>query len=86
MEAFLTLQAYYTTISCLFGGQGTRSSQIRSLDRSPGLVIGTPGRLLDLADAGFVDLSQVSFLVLDEADRMLDMGFGEAIKQVSCLT
>jgi len=37
---------------------------------------------MDLADAGFVDISRVSFLVLDEADRMLDMGFGEDIKQI----
>jgi hypothetical protein len=45
-------------------------------------VIATPGRLLDLVDAGFTNISRVSLLILDEADRMLDMGFGEDIRQV----
>eukprot|EP01127_Copromyxa_protea_P009294 TRINITY_DN2177_c0_g2_i2.p1 TRINITY_DN2177_c0_g2~~TRINITY_DN2177_c0_g2_i2.p1 ORF type:complete len:636 (-),score=160.68 TRINITY_DN2177_c0_g2_i2:55-1962(-) len=81
-EAAPFLRAYGTTTACLFGGQGTRAFQIRQLTRNPGLVIATPGRLLDLVDAGFTDISGVSMLVLDEADRMLDMGFGEDIRQI----
>lgn len=45
-------------------------------------MIATPGRLLDFMDAGVVRLNRVTFLVLDEADRMLDMGFEKEIKKI----
>lgn len=49
----------------------------------PEIVVATPGRLVDLNDAGYCDLSNVTCLVLDEADRMLDMGFGAQLREVN---
>jgi superfamily II DNA/RNA helicase len=70
---------------CVFGGTGNRGNQIRALRFvAPNILVATPGRLVDLNDAGFVDLGSVTCLVLDEADRMLDMGFGPQLKDV-CL-
>lgn len=50
-------------------------SQINQLEKSPNIVIGTPGRLIDLSKRNFLDLSTFNNVVLDEADRMVDMGF-----------
>ena len=61
--------------SALFIGGTSMSSQIRNLKRSPHFVIGTPGRLIDLTKRKKIDLNSFSILVLDEVDRMLDMGF-----------
>ncbi len=65
----------------IFGGVG-ENPQIQALRNGCDLLIATPGRLLDLANRGLADLSQVSHFVLDEADRMLDMGFIHDIKRV----
>jgi ATP-dependent RNA helicase RhlE len=65
----------------IFGGVSERP-QIESLRRGCDLLIATPGRLLDLVEQGELDLSSVRHLVLDEADRMLDMGFIHAIKRI----
>ncbi len=65
----------------LIGGANIRT-QISELHRRPTVVIATPGRLLDLTERGAVVLSTVEVLVLDEADRMLDMGFLPAIRRV----
>lgn len=59
---------------CVYGGNDIRS-QLVELCTGCELIVATPGRLNDLVERGVVSLSQVSFLVLDEADRMLDMGF-----------
>lgn len=56
--------------------------QKRGLEMGADIVIATPGRLLSHIKLGTVDLSKVSFFVLDEADRMLDMGFYDDIMQV----
>ena len=64
-----------------FGGVGERP-QIDGLRAGCDLLIATPGRLIDLAERKLCDLSKVQYFVLDEADRMLDMGFIHAIKQV----
>ncbi len=65
----------------VFGGVGI-NPQIEELRRGCDLLIATPGRLLDLADQGALSLSRIGQFVLDEADRMLDMGFIHAIRQV----
>ncbi|BGP57085.1 hypothetical protein JCM8202_006315 [Rhodotorula sphaerocarpa] len=67
---------------CLYGGV-PKPEQIRILrNERPRIVVGTPGRLLDLANEGNLDLSKVSWLVLDEADRMLDKGFENDIREI----
>ena len=65
----------------IFGGV-SEVSQIKIMSKGVDLVIATPGRLLDLMEQGHIDLSGVSYLVLDEADRMLDMGFIKDIKKI----
>ena len=56
--------------------------QISALNRRPNFVIGTPGRLKDLKERGVIDFSNFKFIVLDEIDRMLDMGFVEEIRRI----
>ncbi len=65
----------------IFGGVGMKP-QIDRLKRGVDILVATPGRLLDLAGQGFLDLSSIEILVLDEADRMLDMGFIHDVKKV----
>jgi ATP-dependent RNA helicase RhlE len=65
----------------VIGGANIRT-QIASLRRGAAAVIATPGRLLDLCERGAVNLATVEVLVLDEADRMLDMGFLPAIRRI----
>jgi len=84
-EARRFSRSYGVGVACLFGGTGTRFQQIRSLSAGLNLIVATPGRLLDLADANYVDLSNVSYMVLDEADRLLDMGFEEDIRRIFSL-
>ncbi|KAI8474541.1 MAG: P-loop containing nucleoside triphosphate hydrolase protein [Monoraphidium minutum] len=67
--------------TCLYGG-APRGDQGRALRRQPQIIIATPGRLMDFVESGEVDLSGVSYLVLDEADRMLDMGFEPQIREI----
>lgn len=68
-------------LSILCGGIPLRP-QLASLVTPPQVVVGTPGRIQELLRKGALDLSQVECVVLDEADRMLDMGFEEAIREV----
>jgi ATP-dependent RNA helicase RhlE len=68
-------------IATVFGGVGERP-QMQALRAGAPLVIATPGRLLDLMDRHCADFSRLEFLVLDEADRMLDMGFLPSIKKI----
>ncbi len=72
------------TSMVIFGGVGM-GAQIEKLRRGVDILVATPGRLLDHAGQGTLDLSQVQMLVLDEADRMLDMGFIHDIKKVLAL-
>ncbi len=65
----------------IFGGVGM-NPQIQRIKRGVDILVATPGRLLDLQGQGFIDLSNVEILVLDEADRMLDMGFIHDVKKV----
>ncbi|XP_019854520.1 PREDICTED: probable ATP-dependent RNA helicase DDX43 isoform X2 [Amphimedon queenslandica] len=66
---------------CVYGG-GNRKEQIKTVGRGVEIVIATPGRLNDLLMNGVLCLRSVTFLILDEADRMLDMGFEPQIKKV----
>ncbi|GAA3950391.1 DEAD/DEAH box helicase [Hymenobacter algoricola] len=65
----------------IFGGVG-QTPQVNALKRGVEILIATPGRLLDLMNQGFVDLRHIEVFVLDEADRMLDMGFINDIKRI----
>lgn len=65
----------------IFGGVG-QAPQVRALRRGLDILVACPGRLLDLHGQGHVDLSHVEFFILDEADRMLDMGFIHDVRRV----
>ena len=71
-------------ISCtaIIGGAGYKR-QMDSLRRGANIIIATPGRLIDFMDQGLIDFKGLTHLVLDEADRMLDMGFLPSIKRIS---
>ena len=67
--------------SVIFGGV-SQNGQVRDLQRGVDILVATPGRLNDLIGQGYIDLSQLEIFVLDEADRMLDMGFIHDVKRV----
>lgn len=83
VEDNLNTYAKYTGLKSLviFGGVGI-NPQINALRRGVDILVATPGRLLDHSRQGTVDLSDIDVLILDEADRMLDMGFIHDIKKV----
>jgi ATP-dependent RNA helicase RhlE len=68
----------------VYGGVGY-DAQIKAIQGGPEIVVATPGRLLDIAGQGKIDLRRVEILVLDEADRMLDMGFIRDIRRILAL-
>lgn len=65
----------------VYGGADIRD-QLRQLERGCDLIVATPGRLVDMVERGRVSLEYINFLILDEADRMLDMGFEPQIRQI----
>ena len=69
------------TVATIFGGVSEKP-QIKALEQGADLVIATPGRLLDIIRGREKSFARIEFLVLDEADRMLDMGFVPAIRQI----
>ncbi|KAJ4918305.1 hypothetical protein JOQ06_006438 [Pogonophryne albipinna] len=75
--------AYRSRVRCcvVYGGADI-GQQIRELERGCHLVVATPGRLVDMLERGKIGLDYCSFLVLDEADRMLDMGFEPQIRRI----
>ena len=79
--------ARYTNLrhSYVFGGVG-QNPQVKALARGIDVLVATPGRLLDLAAQRHLDLSDVSVLVLDEGDRLLDMGFVRDVKRIVAQT
>jgi superfamily II DNA/RNA helicase len=81
-EADKFTQFYNIESACFFGGSGNRLFQSRSISKRPQLVIAAPGRLIDFVLNNMLSLNSVSYLVLDEADRMLDMGFEPSIRQI----
>jgi len=81
-ESFTTY-ARYTSVrnTVIFGGVNQRS-QTSALEKGVDVLVATPGRLLDLMNQGYISLKDVKYFVLDEADRMLDMGFIHDIKKI----
>ncbi|GFR14385.1 probable ATP-dependent RNA helicase DDX17 [Trichonephila clavata] len=67
--------------TCVFGG-APKGPQIRDLERGAEICVATPGRLIDFLEAGVTNLRRCTYLVLDEADRMLDMGFEPQIRKI----
>ncbi|KAM3216292.1 DEAD-box ATP-dependent RNA helicase 53, mitochondrial [Capsicum annuum] len=66
---------------CVYGGVPI-SRQISTLNRGTDIVVGTPGRIIDLLNRGSLDLSDIQFVVLDEADQMLNVGFAEDVETI----
>jgi ATP-dependent RNA helicase DeaD len=70
-----------TRIVPVYGGEDIRT-QLKQLNRTPQIIVATPGRLIDLMERGKINLNNIRFLVLDEADEMLNMGFKEDIETI----
>src|SRR5271165_1413478 len=81
-EQYEQLRSNAMPKAALIIGGVSEKAQIQSLRTGSPLIIATPGRLQDLMDRNFADLRQIKILVLDEADRMLDMGFLPAIRRI----
>ena len=81
-ESFLAY-GKHLSLRCavIFGGVG-QNPQVEALGRGVDILVATPGRLMDLYQQGFVKLDQLEIFVLDEADRMLDMGFIHDVKKI----
>lgn len=82
-EAFEKYASHMKGVSVLpvYGGQGY-GQQLSALRRGVDIVVGTPGRIMDHLDKGTLDLSELKYLVLDEADEMLKMGFAEDVETI----
>jgi ATP-dependent RNA helicase RhlE len=81
-ESFATYGRYLGLKQTLVFGGVSQMNQVRSLDRGTHILIATPGRLLDLMNQGYVSLEKLEVFVLDEADRMMDMGFLPDLKRI----
>lgn len=67
--------------ACVYGG-APKGEQLRAIERGSEIVVATPGRLIDLIEMGKLDMKRITYMVLDEADRMLDMGFEPQIRKI----
>ena len=86
MQGFSYYLPNVSSVAVYGGNDGIRYEQEKkSMQTGADIIIATPGRLISHISLGNVDLSQVSFFILDEADRMLDMGFSEDIMQIANL-
>jgi len=81
-ESFSTYGRYTGLKNTVVFGGVKQGNQTDALQRGVDILVATPGRLLDLMDQGFVRLNNIEYFVLDEADRMLDMGFIHDIKKI----
>jgi len=81
-DSFKTYGQYLEMQTAVVYGGVPINRNIKALKREPSILVATPGRLLDLIDEGMVDLDCVEFLVLDEADRMLDLGMIQDVKAI----
>ena len=79
----ITQYAKNTTLknTVIYGGV-SQNPQVKELRKGVDILVATPGRLLDLVNQNFIRLSDIQIFVLDEADRMLDMGFIHDIKKI----
>lgn len=79
----LVFVGYISNLNCIFLLVGSpKGPQARDLERGVEIVIATPGRLIDFLEKGTTNLAKCTYLVLDEADRMLDMGFEPQIRKI----
>jgi ATP-dependent RNA helicase RhlE len=81
-ESFKSYGRFLQIRQCVIFGGVSQVAQVNSLRRGVDVVVATPGRLLDLMQQGHVSLRDIKYLVLDEADRMLDMGFVHDVKRI----
>src|SRR5690349_23388206 len=83
VDAEIKRLAEFTPIRCVpvYGGQKI-SAQMKFLKHGPEIVVGTPGRVIDLLDRRIINFNNVRFVVLDEVDRMLDIGFRDDIRNI----
>ncbi len=81
-ESFTTYGRHLRLRHVLVYGGVSQGNQVRALNRGAHVLVATPGRLIDLMDQGHIELDQLEIFVLDEADRMLDMGFMPALKRI----
>lgn len=77
----LAISRPWAEVAVIYGGQAIRT-QINALNRKPQIIVGTPGRLIDMLKRRHLRLGQVESVVLDEADRMLDMGFVSDVRYI----
>jgi ATP-dependent RNA helicase RhlE len=81
-QSFTTYSKYTDVKNTVVFGGVRQGSQIKALRQGVDVLVATPGRLLDLMNQGYISLQDVRYFVLDEADRMLDMGFIRDIKRI----
>lgn len=81
----LKLDHHRESVAVVYGGASI-NVQIQNLRKNPSMIIGTPGRIIDLMERGALALNGIRFLVLDEADTMLDMGFIEDVEYIMSQT
>lgn len=84
-DSFSTYGKYTHIKNAVVFGGVTQGSQTNALKRGVDVVVATPGRLLDLINQGYLSLKDIEYFVLDEADRMLDMGFIHDIRKIIAL-
>jgi len=84
-ESFKTYGRYTELKSAVIFGGVKQSAQVKTLQGGIDILIATPGRLLDLINQKYISLKDIEILVLDEADRMLDMGFIHDVKKILAL-
>lgn len=81
-ESFTAYAKYTNVINTVIYGGVSQINQVKALKSGIDVLVATPGRLLDLMNQGYIDLRDIKYFVLDEADRMLDMGFIHDIKKI----
>ncbi|CAK92119.1 unnamed protein product (macronuclear) [Paramecium tetraurelia] len=69
-------------IVCIYGGNPNKKQQVELIQKGIHVIVATPGRLIELIDEGMVNLNKITMLILDEADRMLDMGFEPQVRDI----